>query len=213
MSIYEKLGNIQVNLKCNKSQYNSFGNFNYRSCEDIYESAKKVCVDNKTTLVTSNSISVEENGWVYVEARATLYDWESEQNVSAFGYAREPQVKKGMDDSQVTGTASSYAMKRALGNLFCLDDTKDADTEEYHNTTNAKSISSVKKAYGKPKESTNNVSSGTIKKIENLVVVVGQTSDAICKKQGVKSLSELTEEQGQKIVNQLSNIIKKKGVQ
>lgn len=130
MGIYEKLSAIQQELKAPKGQYNSFGKYKYRSCEDILEAVKPICAKHKTTLVLLDSIS-EVNGRFYVTAQAQLHDCESDNAVTATAYAREPEKKAGMDESQITGTASSYARKYALNGLFCIDDTKDADTDEY----------------------------------------------------------------------------------
>ena len=130
MNIYEKLSMIQNELKVPKGQYNSFGKYKFRSCEDILEAVKPICHKNKTTLVLSDSI--EMLGYrVYIVAKAILFDQESNEKIENTAYAREAEEKKGMDDSQVTGTASSYARKYALNGLFNIDDTKDADTDEY----------------------------------------------------------------------------------
>lgn len=128
--IYEKLSAIQQELKAPKGQYNSFGKYKYRSCEDILEAVKPICAKHKTALVLLDDIR-EVNGRFYVVAQAQLHDCESDNAVTSTAFAREPDEKKGMDDSQITGTASSYARKYALNGLFCIDDTKDADTDEY----------------------------------------------------------------------------------
>lgn len=127
--IYGKLMMIQQELKAPKGQYNSFAKYNYRSCEDILEAVKPLCIKNNATLLLNDAVQ-EVSGRFYVVATATLVDTESGDSVSANAYAREPQDKKGMDDSQITGMASSYARKYALNGLFCIDDTKDADTDE-----------------------------------------------------------------------------------
>lgn len=130
LGIYEKLSAIQQELKAPKGQFNSFGKYKYRSCEDILEAVKPICAKHKTALVLLDSIT-EVNGRFYVTAQAQLHDCESDNAVTATAYAREPEKKTGMDESQITGTASSYARKYALNGLFCIDDTKDADTDEY----------------------------------------------------------------------------------
>ena len=130
MSIYEKLSAIQQELKAPKGQFNSYGGYKYRSCEDILEAVKPICAKHKTALVLLDDIKAV-NERFYVMAQAQLHDCESDGAVTATAYAREPGEKKGMDSSQITGTASSYARKYALNGLFCIDDTKDADTEEY----------------------------------------------------------------------------------
>ena len=127
--VYGKLMMIQKELKAPKGQYNSFAKYNYRSCEDILETVKPLCIKNNTTLLLNDAVQ-EVSGRFYVVATATLIDTESGDSVSANAYAREPQDKKGMDDSQITGMASSYARKYALNGLFCIDDTKDADTDD-----------------------------------------------------------------------------------
>lgn len=134
MNIYEKLLKIQEELKVPKGQYNSFGKYKFRSCEDILEAVKPICIKNKATLVLYDNIVQKENRY-YIEATAKLIDVEDGSYVEGKAYARESNEKKGMDDSQVTGTSSSYARKYALNGLFNIDDTKDADTEEYTVTT------------------------------------------------------------------------------
>ena len=129
LNIYGKLAAIQKELKAPKSQYNSFAKYNYRSCEDILEAVKPLCIKNNATLILNDTVR-EISGRFYVVATATLADQESDGVVEADAYAREPQDKKGMDDSQITGMASSYARKYAVNGLFCIDDTKDADTDE-----------------------------------------------------------------------------------
>jgi len=120
---------IQQELKAPKNQKNSFGNYNYRSCEDILEAVKPLCIKHNCILTIRDEI-VEVGGRVYVEATATLKDLDNSTTEFSTAYAREPESKKGMDESQITGAASSYARKYALNGLFCIDDTKDADTQK-----------------------------------------------------------------------------------
>ena len=130
MSVYVKLMQVQVELKAPKNQYNSFGKYKYRSCEDIQEAVKPLEAKHKVALFLSDEpVMIGER--YYVKAVATFIDLESGESVQNTGYAREEENKKGMDGSQVTGTASSYARKYALNGLFLIDDTKDADTDEY----------------------------------------------------------------------------------
>ncbi len=129
MSIYAKLSVIQLNLIAPKNQYNSFGKYNYRSCEDILEGLKP-CLQETKTAVTVNDEIVQIGDRYYVKATATLFDYESGESVSNTAYAREEESKKGMDASQVTGATSSYARKYALNGLFCIDDVKDADSRD-----------------------------------------------------------------------------------
>lgn len=134
MNIYEKLMNIQEKLNVPKNQLNKFGGYNFRSCEDILEAVKPLLKENKLALQISDEI-VPLGDRYYVRATATLVDVENPneeiKSIKNVGYAREEENKKGMDASQVTGATSSYARKYALNGLFCIDDTKDADTNEY----------------------------------------------------------------------------------
>lgn len=165
MSIYEKLLKIQCELKAPKRQYNSYSKFNYRSCEDILEAVKPLLKENNCVLVLTDDVVEKGNmttstninkdtmqvniiNRVYIKATATLTDGETGEQVSNSAFAREAETKKGMDDSQITGTASSYARKYALNGLFCIDDTKDADTDEYGATTNNNTQKAKTKATG-----------------------------------------------------------------
>lgn len=135
MNIYEKLLNIQAKLKAPKGQENKFGHYKYRSCEDILEAVKPLLAKNKVILQLTDKIECLGNRY-YIKATAILIDTEDTKNgeiayIENTAYARESEEKKGMDDSQITGTASSYARKYALNGLFCIDDTKDADTNEF----------------------------------------------------------------------------------
>ena len=127
MTFIQKLIAMQSELKCPKNAYNSFGKFSYRSTEDILEGLKPLLVKHQL-LLTIDYEPMMVGEWHYAKATVTLTDGQT--SFVAHGYAREPKEKKGMDDSQVTGTAFSYAAKRALGNLFLIDDTKDADADE-----------------------------------------------------------------------------------
>lgn len=129
MNVYEKLAVIQQELIAPKNQYNSFGKYNYRSCEDILEGLKP-CLQKVKAAVTVSDELVQIGERYYIKATATLYDAESSESVSNTAFAREDEGKKGMDVSQVTGATSSYARKYALNGLFCIDDVKDADTRD-----------------------------------------------------------------------------------
>lgn len=130
MKITEKLMNVQQELKAPKGQYNAFGKYKYRSCEDIQEAVKPLLKANRLALTLSDEI-ICVNGNTYIHARATLSDADSDETVVVTANARESADKKGMDASQITGTASSYARKYALNGLFAIDDAKDADTNEF----------------------------------------------------------------------------------
>ena len=121
----QKVGDIQHKLKAPKGQYNSFGKYNYRSCEDILEGVKPLLKEHNLALLIDDEI-VQIGERYYVKATAKITD--GREIVSATAYAREPDTKKGMDESQITGATSSYARKYALNALLCIDDTKDADT-------------------------------------------------------------------------------------
>lgn len=133
----KKLKEIQSELKAPKGQYNSFGKYKYRSCEDILEAVKPVLAKHGCSLTISDSIELIGDRY-YVRATATLLDADSNNEISVSAYARESLDKKGMDSSQVTGAASSYARKYALNGLFCIDDTKEMDTDEARNQSEAK---------------------------------------------------------------------------
>lgn len=121
----QMVGDIQHKLKAPKGQYNSFGKYNYRSCEDILEGVKPLLKEHDLALLIDDEI-VQIGERYYVKATAKITD--GREIVSATAYAREPDTKKGMDESQITGATSSYARKYALNALLCIDDTKDADT-------------------------------------------------------------------------------------
>ena len=144
MCVYEKLAHIQNELKAPKGQFNKFGGYKYRSCEDILEAVKPICLKYRTTLVVHDEIErvADRN---YLKAICIIFDWDSDSKIETCAYAREPISKKGMDDSQITGAASSYARKYALNGLFNIDDTKDADTNELHKQTNTKNEKPQKK--------------------------------------------------------------------
>lgn len=131
MNIYKKLLGIQYKLKVPKAQYNSFGKYNYRSCEDILEAAKPWCATEGLLILLTDDVR-EVGGRVYIEAEAKLIDTEDGECISVKADAREDAEKKGMDGSQISGSASSYARKYALNGLFCLDDTKDSDATNTH---------------------------------------------------------------------------------
>lgn len=133
MSIYETLSNIQVELKAPKNLYNSFGRYKYRNAESILEAAKPLCAKHGCTLTVSDEVILIGSRY-YIKATATVQDKDGNA-ASTTALAREDETKKGMDGAQITGTASSYARKYALNGLFCIDDTKDPDTNEYHNQT------------------------------------------------------------------------------
>lgn len=199
MNIYEKLSCIQTELKAPKNQYNSFGNYKYRSCEDILEAVKPLLVKHKCTLTLEDTI-VHENERYYVKVVARLIDIErpfmEDDEISVMNcvistaYAREEESKKGMDGSQITGASSSYARKYALNGLFLIDDMKDSDSTNTHEKQISKSTKKI----------TSKASQKQIAFIENLSVDLAKLYEYY----GIKSLEELT-------VEQASEIIKAKG--
>jgi hypothetical protein len=131
-SLIDLIADVQIELKAPKGQYNSFGKYSYRSAEDILEAVKPILYKfGLTQIITDEIVYVGER--YYVKATVTVYL--GDQSVSVSAFAREPESKKGMDESQITGTASSYARKYALNGMWCIDDTKDADTDEYEKQT------------------------------------------------------------------------------
>lgn len=127
--LHEKLVQIQSKLNVPKNQYNSFGKYKYRSCEDILEAVKPLLAEYNCVLNIYDEI-VNIGDRFYVKAVAQVIS--SDGKITSQAYAREEEIKKGMDGSQVTGSSSSYARKYALNGLFCIDDTKDADTTNKH---------------------------------------------------------------------------------
>ena len=135
MNIYEKLLEVQNKLKAPKNQYNSFGKYSYRSCEDILEALKPILKANKTTVLLTDTIKQIGDRY-YLEATATFIDTENGEKISVKSLAREDESKKGMDSGQITGSVSSYARKYALNGLFCINDIKDNDFNNDHKEIN-----------------------------------------------------------------------------
>lgn len=134
MEIYEKLNKIQSELKAPKGQYNKFGKYSYRSCEDILEALKPHLLKYGCVVTLTDDMQLIGERY-YLKATATITDADSGKSVSNVALAREDKERAGMSESQITGTASSYARKYALNGLFLIDDTKDADTDAYHEQT------------------------------------------------------------------------------
>lgn len=199
MNIYEKLCVIQEKLKAPKGQYNSFGKYKYRSCEDILEAVKPLLAETKTILTISDEIVVVGNR-IYVKAEAHLRDIEDSTpvKITTVAYAREEESKKGMDSSQVTGAASSYARKYALNGLFCIDDNKDSDST---NTGSTKAPS--KKT--EPNGTDEMISSENIMSIKNIIdkYPTSKLFDQIKVRFNVKDLKDLTREKGKKCLAML----------
>lgn len=195
MNIYQKLNKIQTELKAPKGQYNQFGKYKYRNCEDILEALKPLLKETQTIIVINDRIlSIE--GRFYVEATATLYDCESEQamSISNTALAREEDSKKGMDGSQVTGASSSYARKYALNGLFAIDDTKDADSQDNSEKESARRV----KGINMDVEETNEGIKTLSEKHLNILIkacanakIDGNAEDFWCKRYHVDSLCDI----------------------
>ena len=137
MSVYKKLIEVQTKLKAPKNQYNSFGKYSYRNCEDILEALKPILHEVGATIIISDEV-VSVNERYYVKATVKFIDIETGEVVEASANAREEDNKKGMDSSQLTGSTSSYARKYALNGLFAIDDTKDSDFTNTHDKEDKK---------------------------------------------------------------------------
>lgn len=184
MNIQEKLLHIQTLVKAPKSLYNKFGGYNYRNAEGILEAVKPYLDEVKCTLTISDEI-VTVGGRIYVKANATLWDAEALDVIAVSAYAREAETKKGMDDSQITGTASSYARKYALNGLLLLDDTKDADTDEYARQTGA----------DKKAKETKPTGPSMAEEIRSLAKEANVPEGTICTQAGLEKLEDLTDTQ------------------
>jgi len=193
MNIYKNLAKVQGELKAPKNQYNSFGKYNYRSCEDILEAAKPLCLANGLILNLSDTIiNVGQSN--YVEATATVIDIETGEKHSVTASARESVTKKGMDDSQITGSSSSYARKYALNGLFSIDDTKDADTDQHKKQTNEPSERKV-----------------NTKELIDMAIRKGYTEEYLTKKAGVSEVKYIKADVKIQYYDQLSKLPDKKG--
>lgn len=144
MNIFKQLRDVQSELKAPKSQYNSFGKYKYRNAEDILEAVKPLMAKHKLTLTLTDSIEIIGDRY-YVRAEVVVSNDEGEM-IPVTAYAREEENKKGMDGSQVTGASSSYARKYALNGMFCIDDTKDSDSTNTHDSKSATSKPAAKAA-------------------------------------------------------------------
>lgn len=201
--IKEKLMRIQVELKAPKNLYNNFGGYKYRNAEGICEAVKPYLDKEKVCLFMTDDI-IEVGGRIYVKATAKLLDNETDEVVEVSAMAREAETKKGMDESQITGTASSYARKYALNGLFLLDDTKDADTDEYHKQTTGKKTESVELPTSEA-DAKDKCSDKQVKFIESLIVKKAMSQEEILSKyKGVKSFADLSKAQAKALIDYLT---------
>lgn len=196
MNIYEKLGIIQSKLKAPKGQYNSFGKYKYRSCEDILEAVKPLLAETKTVLSVTDRMEVVGDR-IYVRAEAHLNDCEDTGEITTVAYAREEESKKGMDSSQVTGAASSYARKYALNGLFCIDDNKDSDSTNIGNKTTDKKAETAEKS--------EMISSENVMSIKNIIDKYPEPKlmEQIKTRFKVDDIKSLTKEKGHKCLKML----------
>lgn len=199
MSVYEKLLLVQAELKAPKSQDNLFGGFKYRSCEDILEAVKPLLHKVNAVLVISDDI-IAAGSRVYVKAIATFRDVEGEGQVTAFGYAREPESRPKMDEAQVTGSSSSYARKYALNGLFCIDDTKDPDAA---NTGPGDKAQRGQQKAGPGREG---ITPGQLATLRHEAESKGVDHPTICQRYGKKRLDDLTVLEFKKAMSALSKM-------
>lgn len=149
-NIYQKMVEVQSELKAPKDKENTFGKYKYRSAEGILEAVKPLLKENELVISVDDSIEAVGDR-VYVKATVTVIDVHTGDKMETSAYAREALTKKGMDDGQVTGATSSYARKYALNGMFAIDDSKDLDTDEYrvegnNRASNATAEDNAKKA-------------------------------------------------------------------
>lgn len=184
MNIYEKLLNVQTELKAPKGQYNAFGKYKYRSCEDILEALKPVLEKNKLTMYISDDIVVINERY-YVKATVYLINSEKMgETIQVSALAREEETKKGMDGSQITGASSSYARKYALNGMFAIDDTKDSDSTNTHGK---------EKTEQEKVQDYLNSREGMLERINEYVR--GEKLERLLKNYNAESLDKMTDEQ------------------
>ena len=192
LDIYQKLSKIQLELNVPKTRWNKFGEFYYRSCEDILQEVKPLLEKYKVALKVEDEAELIGN-WVYIKATAMLTDLEGDKYITNKAFARESDIKKSMDASQLTGTASSYARKYALNGLLLLDDVKDADTDEFGKQTQQQEEKVVPIGITeKQKEMIKNLYENNVAELTNILVSKGK-----------KHINELS-------IHEASEIIKKK---
>lgn len=193
--IYKKLAEIQKELFVPKGQHNDFGKYNYRSCEDILQAVKPICDAKGCVLHITNEMETVGDR-VYVKAKVTLIDAESGETIESTAHAREENEKRGMDSSQITGAASSYARKYALAGLFCIDNEKDSDA-----TNNGKTDNKANNAPNAPQnEQKDSKSSKATKKQIDAVKGLIKDIDAMLKFYKIEKIEDLTKQQASQII-------------
>lgn len=192
MNVYEKLLQVQQKLKAPKGQYNEFGNFHYRSCEDIQEAVKPLLTEVKAVLLTCDEV-VMIGSRFYIKATAIFQDTESTDRITNTAFARETEEKPKMDAAQITGSCSSYARKYALNGLFCIDDSKDPDTQEQKppaRPAGRQQISQVPQGSRSPKPTKNDLD-----RLRKEAQRTGTDLSAVYSRYGVSRIEDLTLEQ------------------
>ena len=221
-NILMKLNQIQVELKAPKGQFNKFGKYNYRNCEDILEALKPLLEKYKSAInITDEIIVVGDrdvtmnindeingelklvNGRFYIKSTATLYDIESGESIKATAFAREEESKKGMDSSQLTGSTSSYARKYALNGLLAIDDTKDSDSTNKHGKDENKE--------DKKTENNEFISQPQQKRLFAIAKSNAELVKGVIKKYGHESTSTITKQEYQGICDDIEHLIEVAG--
>lgn len=190
MTVYEKLAKIQGSLKAPKSQYSDFGNFNYRSCEEILEAVKPLLQECKAVLLLSDEI-IPIGSRYYIKATATFQDAENPEAVSVSGWAREAEEKPKMDAAQITGSSSSYARKYALNGLFCIDDARDPDAlpgSDQKVSTRQQSKQQIVPAQKQERQ----IDQEEITKLRVVADRKGVSDSVICQRYGKSNMQELS---------------------
>lgn len=212
MKVNEKLLKVQTELKAPKNRRNSFGNYSYRSCEDILEAVKPLLAEVNAFIKLTDTIQQIGERY-YVNATAWFVDCENDgEMISSDAYAREPEDIKGQSPAQISGSSSSYARKYALNALLLIDDAKDPDTDEYKVEQEAKAA----KATPKPKKKVDAsdldkfVNDGQLKALEMLLERAGVAVDKFNQIYGLTILSELPAEKYDEAVRKLEAAIKVK---
>lgn len=196
MNIHEKLLHVQQKLKAPKNQYNKFGDFHYRSCEDIQEALKPLLAEVKAVLLTGDEV-VQIGSRFYIKATAVFRDTESPEQIINTAYAREGEEKPKMDVAQVTGSSSSYARKYALNGLFCIDDTKDPDTRNNGPEPAQPKGNKQQGSRTQPKK----LGKAELDRLKSEAARTGTELSKVCERYLVNTIEELTQEQYMKAMS------------
>lgn len=189
MSLKEKLMHVQSELKAPKGQYNSYGGYKYRSCEDILEAVKPLLKKYRVVIGLVDVVA-QIGDRIYVRAVATLSDVDSTAQIKTSAFAREALTKKGIDESQITGSASSYARKYALNGLFAIDDTKDADADE-------------QRAKQQSQQSEETLTKSEVADVRKYIKNKRGSEEQFCAANGIKKLEALSRQKYNWVVKQM----------